>query len=96
MKQVKASNITIYSKPHCDYCILLKTLLNVNKIGYIEYNVLEDKEKLAEMFTLIKKSPIPAAEKIGVPVTNWGGEIIIGFQENRLLDLVKIYGKSNT
>jgi glutaredoxin len=53
-----------------------------NNIQYSEYNVATDLEKRREM---IEKSG-----QMGVPVIDIGGEIIVGFDEPRLKELLDI------
>ncbi len=74
--------IIIYSTPSCPYCHLAKKFLEEEGFKYIEYNVADDEEKREEMF---KKS-----KQMGVPVIDINGEIVIGFDKPRLMELLKI------
>lgn len=77
MKKVK-----IYSTSACVYCKMAKDWMEKNGIEYEEYNVGTDAEKRDEM---VKKSG-----QMGVPVFEVGDEMIIGFDRNRLQELLEI------
>jgi len=47
------SNITIYTKDYCPFCIKAKSLLTMKKIKFIEINLNENPDKFDEM---LKKS----------------------------------------
>ncbi|MFN4226624.1 MAG: glutaredoxin family protein [Candidatus Ratteibacteria bacterium] len=68
--------VIIYSTKTCPYCKLAKEFLKNNNIDFIDYDVGENREKLEEM---IKKSG-----QLGVPVIDINGEIIVGFDKERL------------
>jgi glutaredoxin-like YruB-family protein len=68
--------VTIYSTPTCHYCNLTKEFLKENNVAYTDYNVAEDTTKRAEM---IEKSG-----QMGVPVIMAKGEMMIGFNEDKL------------
>lgn len=68
--------VIIYSTRTCPYCKLAKEFLKNNNIDFIDYDVGENREKLEEM---VKKSG-----QLGVPVIDIDGEIIIGFDKERL------------
>lgn len=72
--------VTIYSTPTCHFCHAAKDFFNANKVQFTDYNVASDLEKRKEM---IEKSG-----QMGVPVIDVGGEIIVGFDEGRLKELL--------
>ncbi len=74
--------IKVYSTPTCAYCHTLKVFLDEHGIKYEDINVLEDNQALQEM---IEKSG-----QMGVPVIDIDGEIIVGFDKERLVKLLKI------
>jgi len=47
------SNITIYTKDYCPFCVKAKSLLTMKKIKFIEINLNENPDKFNEM---LKKS----------------------------------------
>jgi len=70
-------NVTIYSTPTCHFCQMTKEFLKEKGIAYTEHNVASDLEKRQEM---IQKSG-----QMGVPVILVGDEMIIGFDQGRLM-----------
>jgi glutaredoxin 3 len=76
-------NVIIYSTPTCHFCQLSKEYFKENGITYREFNVASDMDKRQEM---VEKSG-----GMAVPVIDIDGEIIIGFDKEKLekaLDLV--------
>ena len=69
--------VTIYSTPSCHFCHQTKEFFKENDIEFTDHNVAEDAEKRAEM---VEKSG-----QMGVPVTDIDGEIIVGFDKNKLI-----------
>ncbi|MCM8767756.1 MAG: thioredoxin family protein [Candidatus Omnitrophica bacterium] len=74
--------VIVYSTKTCPYCKLAKEFLKNNNIEFIDYDVGEDREKLEEM---IKKSG-----QMGVPTIDIDGEIIVGFDKERLKQVLGI------
>ncbi len=70
------TSLTIYSTPTCVYCNMAKTFFKNNNLEYTEYNVASDLAKRKEM--------IDKTGQMGVPVIEVNGEIIIGFDEEKL------------
>lgn len=73
-------NVVIYSTPTCPYCKRAKDYLSQKRIPYTDYNVATDKDKTREM---IQKSG-----QMGVPVIAVDDEIIIGFNQAKLDELL--------
>lgn len=76
MKEVK-----IYSTPSCHFCHMAKDYFDDNNINYTDFNVAEDAEKRTEM--------VEKTGQMGVPVIDIGGEIIIGFNEAKIKELLE-------
>ncbi len=74
--------IKIYSTPTCPYCFTLKEFLKEHNIEFEDVNILEDKEAQKEMR---EKSG-----QMGVPVVDIDGEIIIGFDKEKICRLLGI------
>jgi len=72
-------NIKIYSRPGCSYCEDAKFFFEKNGIYYEEINIDEDEGRLNEM---LKKSG-----QLGVPVIEISGDIVIGFNPEKLKKL---------
>lgn len=74
--------ITVYSTPTCPWCKKTKQFFDENNVEYTDYDVSVDQEKAEEM---IKKSG-----QMGVPVIVIGEEVIIGFDEKTIKELLNI------
>ena len=74
--------VTIYSTPTCHFCQLAKEFFTENNVEYTEHNVAVDKEKAQEM---VQKSG-----QMGVPVIFVGDEMAIGFDEDRLRQMLEL------
>jgi len=74
--------VTIYSTPSCHFCKAAKEFFGANNIQYTEYNVAGDLEKRKEM---IEKSG-----QMGVPVITVGSDLVVGFDEDRLKELLAV------
>lgn len=72
--------IVIYSTPTCPYCKRAKDYFSQKGISYTDINVAVDKEKSKEM---IQKSG-----QMGVPVIIVDGEIVVGFNQAKLDELL--------
>jgi glutaredoxin-like YruB-family protein len=71
-----AKRVTVYSTPACPYCIRAKQFLTENNIPFENCDVSSDQQKAEEM---IQKSG-----QMGVPVLDIEGEIIVGFDKERI------------
>jgi len=71
MKKVK-----IYSTPTCPYCLMAKEFMEEHNIDFEDIDVSRDLEAAREM---VEKSG-----QTGVPVIEIDGEIIVGFDEERI------------
>ncbi len=76
------AKVKIFSTPFCIYCVSLKQFLKEHNIEFEEVDVSKDKAAQEEM---IKKSG-----QMGVPVVKIDGEIIVGFNKNKISELLKI------
>ena len=74
--------IKVYSTPACPYCITLKTFLKEHSIEFEDIDVSQDKKALDEM---VKKSG-----QMGVPVIDIDGEVIIGFDKEKISKLLNL------
>lgn len=74
--------VTIYSTPTCTYCKMAKEFFTENKVEYVENDVSQDEAKRNEM---VEKSG-----QMGVPVIDIEGEIIVGFDEAKLKELLEL------
>lgn len=79
--KVEDDIVKIYTLPGCGYCKQVKKHLNKNNIPYQEINLKEDKDGKAFM---------KARGYTGVPVTVIGKEEIVGFDLDRVNELLGI------
>ncbi len=78
----KKAEVTIYSTPTCHFCHAAKEFFTANGVNYTEHNVATDLQKRQEM---IQKSG-----QMGVPVITVGKDTIVGFDEQRLKELLAV------
>lgn len=71
-----AKSVKVYSTPTCPFCIRVKQFLSENNITFENFDVSSDQKKAEEM---IQKSG-----QMGVPVLDIDGEIIVGFDKERI------------
>ena len=74
--------IEIYSTPTCHFCHLAKDWLNEKKISFVDYDISQDSEKRAEM--------IDITGQLGVPVIKIADDIIIGFDQDKMKELLGV------
>ena len=72
--------VKIYTTPTCTYCKMTKEFFTEKNVQYEEVDVANDEKAKEEM---IEKS-----EQTGVPVIMINGEIIIGFDKEKLSELL--------
>ncbi len=74
--------VTIYSTPTCHYCHMAKDFFTEHGVKFEDYNVQTDLEKRREM--------IDKSGQMGVPVIYIGNDLILGFDEDKLKDLLAL------
>jgi glutaredoxin-like YruB-family protein len=72
--------VVIYSTPMCPWCTVAKKYFDSKNIKYKEYDVSNDSSAAQEM---IKKSG-----QRGVPVIDIDGNIVIGFDKEKIDSLI--------
>jgi glutaredoxin-like YruB-family protein len=77
-----AKSVTVYTTPTCSWCNALKSWLRKNRISFREVDVSRD-ERMAQ--ELVRKSG-----QMGVPQTEIDGQIVVGFNQARLKELLGI------
>lgn len=73
-------SVKVYSTPTCPFCTMAKNYLKQNDIAFEDVDVSKDREQAMDM---IRKSG-----QRGVPVIDYEGEIIVGFDKKRLAELI--------
>ncbi len=74
--------IKVYSTPTCPYCVTLKNFLKENNFEFEDIDVSQDEAAAKEM--------IDKSGQMGVPVIDIDGEMIVGFDQERIKKLLKI------
>lgn len=83
-EQLRQPNIRIFSTKACPYCVTLKAFLTEHHFKFEDTDVLADQNSLQEM---VKKSG-----QWGVPVAEINGEIVVGFNREKITRLLGIKG----
>lgn len=73
--------VTIYSTPACHFCHAAKAYFDEHGVVYEDYNVLQDTARREEM--------IDMTGQMGVPVIRIGDDVVIGFDESKITELLK-------
>ena len=73
-------NIKIYTTSTCFYCKKAKAYFEEHDIEYEEYDVAENLTKRQEMLDI--------SGQMGIPVIDIDGNIIIGFDKNKIKKLI--------
>jgi glutaredoxin-like YruB-family protein len=72
--------VKIYTTPTCPFCFMAKEYLKNRGIEFEEIDVSKDEEKAREM---IEKSG-----QMGVPVIEIDGQIVVGFDKEKIDELL--------
>ncbi|RPI52011.1 MAG: PDZ domain-containing protein [Chloroflexi bacterium] len=73
--------VTVYTTPTCGYCYQAKQFLNRQGVSFVEKNVAADRKAAMEMVRLSGQQ--------GVPVIAVDGQVVVGFDQPRLMQLLK-------
>lgn len=77
-----AKDIKVYSTPACPHCIRAKQFLRDNNIVFEDIDVSSDTKKAQEMMDI--------SGQMGVPVLYIDGKIIVGFDRDRIKELLQL------
>lgn len=77
-----SKTVTIYSTPVCHFCHAAKDFFAANNVAFTEHDVAADAEKRQEM--------IEMTNQMGVPVIRIGDDVVIGFDEGKIKELLAI------
>ena len=73
-------NVTIYTTPTCGFCYQAKQFLTQQGVPFTEKNVAADQQAAMEM--------IRVSGQQGVPVITIDGQVVVGFDQPRLMQLL--------
>jgi len=74
--------VKVYSTPTCPYCVTLKEFLKANDIELEDIDVSQDMEAQKDM--------VERSGQMGVPVVDIDGEMVFGFDRERISKLLNI------
>lgn len=74
--------VKVYSTPTCPYCTMAKQYLDSKNVTYENVDVSVDKDRASEM--------IGKSGQRGVPVLDIDGNIVVGFDRERIDSLLSI------
>ncbi len=74
--------VTIYSTPSCHFCHAAKEFFTANNVAFTDVDVASDMDKRKEM--------IDMTGQMGVPVIRIEDDVIVGFDEAKLRELLAI------
>lgn len=75
-----SKTVTIYSTPVCHFCQAAKEYFKENKVEFTEHDVASDEAKRTEM--------IEMTGQMGVPVIRIDDDVVIGFDESKVAELI--------
>jgi glutaredoxin-like YruB-family protein len=73
--------VKVYSTTTCPYCKMAKSFLDDKGVAYDDLDVAADADARDEM--------MKTSGQMGVPVIDINGDVIIGFDQQRLEELLK-------
>lgn len=74
--------VEIYSTPTCHFCHLAKDWMDEKGVKYVDYDVTKDISRAREIVEMTGQR--------GVPVIKIGNDIVIGFNQVKLEELLNI------
>ncbi len=72
--------VEIFSTDTCHFCHMAKDWFAANDVKFVDHNVGTDVEKRKEM--------VEMTGQMGVPVIKIGDDVVIGFNEEKLKELL--------
>ncbi|MBU5594130.1 glutaredoxin family protein [Amphibacillus sp. MSJ-3] len=75
------NKVTVYTTDTCPYCSMVKNFLDEKELTYSEINVQKD--------PVAAKRLIKTTGQMGVPQTEVNGEWVLGFDPEKILQLLK-------
>ena len=81
-QSTKQKTAAIYSTPTCHFCQLTKEFFAEHGVEFTNYDVSKDLERRQEMFSI--------TNQMGVPVIVIGDDVVIGYDREKLAELLDI------
>ena len=79
---METKEVTIFSTPTCHFCHAAKEFFTENNVPFTDINVATNLDKRKEM--------IEMSGQMGVPVIKVGDDIVVGFNQPVLKELLSI------
>lgn len=76
------TNVQIYSTPSCHFCHAAKDFFTANNVEFTDHDVAADVDKRQEM--------IEMTGQMGVPVIRIGDDVVVGFDEAKVKEILNI------
>lgn len=70
------NRVLVYSTPSCPFCHMAKDYLKSKGVDFEDFDVASNSAKAGEMIT--------KSNQMGVPVLDINGEIIVGYDKERI------------
>jgi glutaredoxin len=80
------SQVTVYSTSWCGVCARAKAFLRDRKVPFVDRDVEKDESAMAELAEKAKRAGV---QPQGVPVLDVYGQLMLGFDEARLVQLLE-------
>jgi glutaredoxin-like YruB-family protein len=74
--------VEIYSTPTCHFCHIAKDWFTEKGVDYVDYDVSVDAEK--------RRHIMEVTGQMGVPVIVIGNDVVIGFNQEKLQEILNI------
>ena len=74
--------VEIYSTASCHFCHMAKEWMTEKNIPFVDYNVGENIERRKEM--------VEMTGQLGVPVIKRGDEVMVGFNQEKMSQLLGV------
>ena len=86
MAPAPAGSVIVYSATWCGFCKKAKAWLKDNDVPFIERDVEKTPGAQAELDDKLKQAHVSGG---GVPVIDWGGTVVMGFDQGRMEKLLR-------
>ena len=82
MENITTAQVEIYSTPTCHFCHMAKDWFTENNVAFVDHDISADMARRTEV--------VEMTGQMGVPVIKIGNDIIIGFNQPKLAELLNI------
>jgi glutaredoxin 3 len=81
IQEVEIMNVKIYSSPTCSFCIAAKEFFKEKNIKYTDLDITTNEK--------YKQEAIEKAGQVGIPVIDIDGQIVFGFDKEKIKEILK-------